>query len=108
MGMFVGTMMGHLVYLLVQVLVILNRKRFGKKKVTSSFHQVGGVWVSTRFLGPIGILLSAYADIGMVAATAGAYDDFDAMRNQLIYYDYRCDVGSILAKRNVRYVYYCQ
>lgn len=47
--------------------------------------KLGGVWVSTRFLGPIGILLSAYADMGMVAATAGAYDNYEAMGNQLIY-----------------------
>ena len=46
---------------------------------------IGGQWVSTRFLGPMGILLSAYADLGMVAANAGTYDDFDQMRNQLIY-----------------------
>ena len=44
-----------------------------------------GTWVSTRFLGPMGILLSAYADLGMVAANAGTYDEFDELRNQLIY-----------------------
>ena len=47
--------------------------------------KLGGVWVSTRFLGPIGILLSAYADLGMVAATAGAYDNYQDMSMQLIY-----------------------
>jgi len=47
--------------------------------------KIGNTWVSTRFLGPIGILLSAYADMGMVAATAGAYDNYEEMANQLIY-----------------------
>ena len=47
--------------------------------------KLGGVWVSTRFLGPLGILLSATADLGMVGATAGAYDDFQELQQQLIY-----------------------
>ena len=46
---------------------------------------IGGQWVSTRFLGPLGILLSAYADLGTIAAQPGNYDTFDKLRNQLIY-----------------------
>jgi hypothetical protein len=46
---------------------------------------IGGQWVSTRFLGPIGILLSAYADLGTMAAMPGNYDTVDKLRNQLIY-----------------------
>jgi hypothetical protein len=42
---------------------------------------IGGTWVSTRFLGPMGILLSAYADLGMVASNAGTYDEFDEKPN---------------------------
>jgi len=46
---------------------------------------IGGQWVSTRFLGPLGILLSAYADLGTMAAQPGNYDTVEKLRSQLIY-----------------------
>ena len=66
-----------------------------KPTQSSSF----GTWVSTRFLGPLGILLSATADLGMVGATAGAYDDFQELQQQLIYTTAGCIDGAILAER---------
>ena len=47
--------------------------------------KIGDTWVSTRFLGPLGILLSAYADLGMVSSTTGAYDNYQELMGQLIY-----------------------
>lgn len=47
--------------------------------------KVGGAWVSTRFLGPLGILLSAYSDLGLIASQPGNYDTYEKRVNQLIY-----------------------
>lgn len=62
-------------------------KRKAWEEAGNQAHSIklGGVWVSTRFLGPLGILLSASADLGMVGATAGAYDNFQELQQQLIY-----------------------
>ena len=54
--------------------------------------KVGGVWVSNRFLGPLGILMSAYSDIGYLAANRGSYDSVQELSSQLIY----ATAGSLL------------
>ena len=46
---------------------------------------IGGKWVSNRFLGPLGILMSAYADIGLMTANRGTYDNASDLFGQLVY-----------------------
>ncbi len=60
------------------------RKTWEENNEPHSF-KVGGVWVSNRFLGPIGILMSLYADLGMYGANRGSYDGFADAGSQLAY-----------------------
>ena len=46
---------------------------------------VGGVWVSNRFLGPIGLLMSAYSDIGMIAQNPAKHREVNGLVAQLMY-----------------------
>ena len=47
--------------------------------------KLGGVWVSNRFLGPLGLVLSMSADIGYLSTHAGAYDNYMEMFGQGVY-----------------------
>ena len=40
-----------------------------------SIQLPGGVWMSNRWLGPVGILMSLYADLGRIAADPGQYEN---------------------------------
>lgn len=62
-----------------------DKKRWEMEGIQPHSVKIGGVWVSNRFLGPIGILMSAYSDLGMVAERRGSYESFNDLRNQLIY-----------------------
>lgn len=42
---------------------------------THSFQLPGGVWMSNRWLGPVGILMSLYADLGRIGADPGQYEN---------------------------------
>ena len=60
------------------------RKTWEENNEPHSF-KIGGVWVSNRFLGPIGILMSVYSDLGLIGANAGSYDNFADAGSQLVY-----------------------
>ena len=64
-----------------------NKRKIWEEIGGNQAHSIrfGNQWVSTRFLGPIGILLSAYADMGMLAANAGSYDTYEERFSQLMY-----------------------
>ena len=47
--------------------------------------KLGGVWYSNRILGPIGILMSAFSDIGMMTASPATRDTASELSAQLIY-----------------------
>jgi hypothetical protein len=62
-----------------------EKKRWEMEGIQPHSFKFGDVWVSNRFLGPIGILMSAYSDLGMIAERQGSYESFNDLRNQLIY-----------------------
>ena len=62
-----------------------GRKRWEMEGIQPHSVKIGGVWVSNRFLGPIGILMSAYADLGMIAERQGSAIPHSDLTNQLIY-----------------------
>lgn len=62
-----------------------GRKRWEMEGIQPHSVKIGGLWVSNRFLGPIGILMSAYADLGMIAERQGSAIPHSDLTNQLIY-----------------------
>ena len=47
--------------------------------------KLGGKWYSNRILGPIGILMSAFSDLGMMTASPATRDTNSELYSQLIY-----------------------
>ena len=64
--------------------LITKKEAWTLLQVINSLHQHRWCWVSNRFQGPIGILMSAYADLGMVAQNPGKYDEYTDLANQLM------------------------
>jgi hypothetical protein len=46
---------------------------------------VGGTWISNRWLGPIGILMSSFSDLGFIGANRGTYETQGELAQQLMY-----------------------
>lgn len=47
--------------------------------------KIGNTWISNRWLGPVGLLMSAYADLGMVAQDPGKHEEVSGLQTQLMY-----------------------